>query len=182
MWPASDIAFVVGGKTAFELPIDQVQNVSMSKNEVGIEFQTGEPAEDGQKKTRARDELVEMRIYIPGTVSKGEDDDAGSDVPDEDEEGDTTAAQAFHDLVKEKASIGQGTTEQIATFQEILCSTPRGKYDIDMTPTYFRLRNRTYDYKIMYTSVARLFLLSKPDEVHALFAVSLHVTLRKLLP
>jgi hypothetical protein len=32
--------------------------------------------------------------------------------------------------------------------------------------THFRLRGKTYDYKILHTSVTRLFLLPKADEIH----------------
>lgn len=47
----------------------------------------------------------------------------------------------------------------------------RGRYDIDMFPNFLRLRGKTYDYKILYSSITRLFLLS-PDDLHVEMVVS----------
>lgn len=47
-----------------------------------------------------------------------------------------------------------------------------GRYDIEVFPTFFRLRGKTYDYKIQMAAVMNLFLLPKLDEVHELFVVS----------
>jgi len=98
------------------------------------------------------------------------------DVDDDDE---TPAAQAFHDMIKEKADIGQVTGEGIASFAEVTVLTPRGRYDIDMFPAFLRLRGKTYDYKILYTSITRLFLLPKPDDVHIIFVVGLDPPIRQ---
>jgi hypothetical protein len=49
-----------------------------------------------------------------------------------------------------------------------------GRYDIDMFPTFLRLRGKTYDYKILYSSITRLFLLS-PDDLHVEMVVSFFV-------
>lgn len=49
----------------------------------------------------------------------------------------------------------------------------RGRYDIDMFLTHFRLRGKTYDYKILHSSVTRLFLLPKADEIHIQLVVRL---------
>lgn len=122
----------------------------------------------GNKKAKASDELVEMRFYIPGTHtregSQGKESDA-------EEEVEMSAAQAFHDLIREKAEIGQVAGETLVSFDEVLVTTPRGRYDIDMFPTFLRLRGKTYDYKVLYTSITRLFLLPKFDENHIQFIV-----------
>jgi structure-specific recognition protein 1 len=41
-----------------------------------------------------------------------------------------------------------------------------------MFPNYLRLRGKTYDYKVVYSSIIKLFLLPKPDDHHVLFVVS----------
>lgn len=41
-----------------------------------------------------------------------------------------------------------------------------------MFPDFLRLRGKTYDYKIVYTSISKLFLLPK-DDLHVLFIVRL---------
>jgi len=53
---------------------------------------------------------------------------------------------------------------------------PRGRYDVDMSPDFLRLRGKMDDYKIVYSSISRLFLLPK-DDLRILFIVrsaSLH--------
>lgn len=50
-----------------------------------------------------------------------------------------------------------------------LCS---GRYNIDMYQDFLRLRGKTYDYKILYSNIIKLFLLLKPDEMHVMFVVS----------
>jgi len=48
-----------------------------------------------------------------------------------------------------------------------------------MFATFLRLRGKTYDYKIAYDQVVKLFLLPKPDETHVLFVVGVDPPLRQ---
>lgn len=48
-----------------------------------------------------------------------------------------------------------------------------------MFQDFLRLRGKSYDYKIMYSSIIKLFLLLKPDEVHVMFVVSIANTLAR---
>ena len=36
---------------------------------------------------------------------------------------------------------------------------------------FMRLRGKTYDYRISYSQVQKLFLLPKPDDIHCQFVV-----------
>jgi structure-specific recognition protein 1 len=45
--------------------------------------------------------------------------------------------------------------------------------------TSFRLRGKTYDYKISYESAKRFFLLSKPDDMHTMLCIGLDPPLRQ---
>jgi structure-specific recognition protein 1 len=157
---------LVSNRTSFEIPLSSVANSNIAgKTEVSLEFIPAETK--GNKKAKPADELVEMRFYIPGTHTK-----EGSDGNKSDEEDvETSAAQAFHDIIKEKAEIGQVIGETLVSFDEVLVTTPRGRYDIDMFPTFLRLRGKTYDYKVLYSSITRLFLLPKFDENHIQFIV-----------
>lgn len=160
-------------------------NSSISKTEVALELHDPAPLGSDSSKPPARikaagDQLVEVRFYVPGAATKGEDDengDIGSDAEMQDEE--VSAAQVLHDLVKEKADIGQVSGEGIVTFPEVLCTTPRGRYDIDMYSNFLRLRGKTYDYKVLYSSIQRLFLLPKPDDIHFNFVVQLEPPIRQ---
>ncbi|GBE83057.1 SSrecog-domain-containing protein [Sparassis latifolia] len=173
-----DLAFLVSNKTSFELPLTQVANSNIAgKTEVSLEFATP----SNKKAARnAPDEMVEIRFYVPGTHTRSaRGSDAGSQKSDEeDEEEEISAAQAFHDSVKDKAEIGQVAGDIILSFEEVLVLTPRGRYDVDMFPEFLRLRGKTYDYKIMYSSISRLFLLPK-DDLHVLFILGLSIPIRQ---
>ncbi|GAA6060442.1 hypothetical protein JCM10212_000035 [Sporobolomyces blumeae] len=202
---ADDLAFLVAGKPSFTIPLSLVQNTSITKAEVALEFGSSLPDPSTQggedpsaKKKRLKtlpDEVSEMRLYIPGSARgmkkkgdkakiKAEGGEAESSDEDEDEEADEDeegegAAQAFHEAVKEKAEIGQIVGDTICTIGEVLCVTPRGRFDIDIYPTFMRLRGKTYDYRVAYTQIRRLFLLPKPDDIHSQLVVNIDPPIRQ---
>lgn len=152
---AQDMAFLVAGKPTFTIPLSQVLNTSITKAEVALEFSSALPAppadstEDAiakKKRLRAQpDEVSELRLYIPGSArgmkKKGdkakikaeggevnaEEEEESDGEDDTGDEGDT-AAQVFHDAVKEKADIGQVVGESFCTIPDVLCLTPRGRF------------------------------------------------------
>ncbi len=167
-WPSGqELAFTVSDKTAFMLPLQLVSNSNIAaKTEVSLEF----GGVSNSKGKMAGDEMTEIRFFVPGTRSKLKGSDAGSQKSDDEDEEEQSAAQVFHDMVKEKAEIGQVAGDTILSFEEVLVLTPRGRYDVDMYIDFLRLRGKTYDYKILYSSISRLFLLPKDDQ-HVLFIV-----------
>ena len=168
LYLGNELAFSVSDKTAFELPLRQVANSNIAgRTEVSLEFAPTKAKAMG-------DEMVEIRFHVPGTHSKlkGSDGSQKSDNEDNDnDEEEVSAAQVFHDMIKEKAEIGQISGDMILSFEEVLVLTPRGRYDMDMFPDFLRLRGKTYDYKILFGSISKLFLLPKDDQ-HVLFIVS----------
>ncbi|KAF9585802.1 FACT complex subunit [Lunasporangiospora selenospora] len=167
---SDNLLFNVSNKEMFEIPLKEVANTSLTaKHEVMIEL-TGQDGESD--KNKKGDQLVEMRFYIPGTVPK--DPEAEEDGEEE------NAANMFYEEIKALADIGEAAPgDGIVLFSETLCLTPRGRYDIDMFPTFLRLRGKTTDYKIAYTSIIKLFLLPKPDDLHVLFVIGLDPPLRQ---
>ncbi|KAJ7758158.1 SSrecog-domain-containing protein [Mycena maculata] len=173
-----DLAFLVSGKMGFELPLRNVANSNIAgRTEVSLEFNTP----SGQTK-HAGDEMTEIRFHVPGVMSKVKagSDDGGSQKSDAegDDDDEISAAQVFHDNIKEMADIGQVTGDMILSFEEVLVLTPRGRYDVDMFPDFLRLRGKTYDYKIIYTAISKLFLLPKDDQ-HVLFILGLNNPIRQ---
>ncbi|KAM9940322.1 hypothetical protein OXX80_000210 [Metschnikowia pulcherrima] len=180
-WGQTDLArnelvFQVHNKPSFEIPYSEVTNSNLTgKNEVALEF--GLNNDD-----KAGDEIVEMRFYIPGTVEnettktvRAED---GSEKQEEDVE-EVSAASVFYEQLKDKADIGQVAGEAIVSFSDVLFLTPRGRYDIDMYPSSLRLRGKTYDYKIQYKQIERIFALPKPDDLHHLLVLQIDPPLRQ---
>lgn len=180
-WGATDLArnelvFHINNKPTFEIPYREISNSNLTgKNEVALELNLG--ADD-----KVGDELVEMRLYIPGTIENETKTIVKTDDGEEKEEENTeevSAAAVFYDHLKDKADIGQVAGEAIVSFADVLFLTPRGRYDIDMYPTSLRLRGKTYDYKIQYKQIERIFSLPKPDDVHHLIVLQIDPPLRQ---
>lgn len=201
----AELAFNVQNRPAFEIPYSEIINTNLAgKNEVAVDFSlptggetngvNGHSKGRGTKSGGARDQLVEMRFYIPGTVSKkvkkdeadkkeeedGEVNGEQSQQEDEDEDAEEqNAAQLFYETLVDKAEIGEVAGDTYATFLDILHLTPRGRFDVDMYETSFRLRGKTYDYKIQFNSIKKFMLLPKPDDVHMLIVIGLEPPLRQ---
>jgi len=122
---------------------------------------------------------VEMRFYIPGTVTRKEKKEDGEDVSDGEDAEEQNAANLFQETLMNKAEIGDVAGDNYASFQDILHLTPRGRFDIDMYEKSFRLRGKTYDYKIQYEAIKKFMLLPKPDDVHTLITIGLDPPLRQ---
>lgn len=179
-----ELTFSVQNRPAFEVPYSEIFNTNLAgRNEISVEFHNnesdkanGHPAKR-PKAAAAMDQLVEMRLYIPGTTTKKEADgeEAGSDADEEE----VQAAQLFYQTLLEKADIGDTAGDTVATFPEVLHLTPRGRFDIDMYLTSFRLRGKTYDYKIPFEHVKKFMALPKPDDMHFMLCIGLDPPLRQ---
>uniref|UniRef100_A0A8C1GN28 FACT complex subunit SSRP1 n=1 Tax=Cyprinus carpio TaxID=7962 RepID=A0A8C1GN28_CYPCA len=84
-----------------------------------------------------------------------------------------TTSNAFAQNVLSKADVIQATGDAVCIFKELQCLTPRGRYDIRIYPTFLHLHGKTFDYKIPYTTVLRLFLLPHKDQRQMFFVISL---------
>ena len=181
-WGKTDLArnelvFQVNNKPDFEIPYSEISNSNLTgKNEVAVEFNL-----DGAN-SKAGDEMVEMRFYIPGTLENettpAVKNEENGEVKEEETE-EISAATVFYEQLKDKADMGQVAGEAIVSFSDVLFLTPRGRYDIDMYPTSLRLRGKTYDYKIQYNQIERIFSLPKPDEAHHLLVIQIDPPLRQ---
>ncbi|XP_063075712.1 FACT complex subunit SSRP1 [Engraulis encrasicolus] len=142
------LSFDVGDSPAFEIPLASVSQCTTGKNEVTLEFHQNDDAEVS---------LMEVRFYVP--PSTGDD---GMD-----------PVEAFSQNVLSKADVIQATGDAVCVFKELQCLTPRGRYDIRIYPTFLHLHGKTFDYKIPYTTVLRLFLLPHKDQRQMFFVISL---------
>lgn len=191
----AELSFNVANRPAFEIPYTEISNTNLAgKNEVAVDFSLppegdagtngalGGARFRGKKSAGAKDQLVEMRFYIPGVASKkekkgeGEEGEEGSDGEEGEEQ---NAANLFYETLIEKAEIGEVAGDTYATFLDILHLTPRGRFDIDMYESSFRLRGKTYDYKIQFDHVKKFMVLPKPDDMHTLITVGLDPPLRQ---
>ncbi|TPX47382.1 hypothetical protein SeMB42_g03342 [Synchytrium endobioticum] len=66
------MSFVVGNRTAFELPMSEISNTTEQKAEVSVEFLLPEPpapAPGERPKKMKEDTLTEIRYYVPGNAA-----------------------------------------------------------------------------------------------------------------
>ncbi|TKA82981.1 hypothetical protein B0A55_01535, partial [Friedmanniomyces simplex] len=192
----NEFAFSVRNRPAFEIPYTEISNTNLAgKNEVAVEFSLPADGEEtgtnghlggarskGRKTGGAVDQLTEMRFYIPGTETrKGKKKDQEEDGEEAEEAGEEekNAATVFYETLMDKAEIGEVAGDTYATFLDILHLTPRGRFDIDLYEKSFRLRGKTYDYKVPYENAKRFFLLPKPDDMHQLLCIGLDPPLRQ---
>uniref|UniRef100_A0A0M3IP17 FACT complex subunit SSRP1 n=1 Tax=Ascaris lumbricoides TaxID=6252 RepID=A0A0M3IP17_ASCLU len=85
----------------------------------------------------------------------------------------------FRRAVMQYAGIETETDQPVATLQQILCTTSRGRYDIKVYQNHLSLHGKTYDYKIPIKTIMRLFLLPHKDGRHMYFLISLNPPIRQ---
>lgn len=190
----SELVFNVQNRPFFEIPYSEIANTNLAgRNEISVDFSVNEDAANtsknangttkgpikGLKAAAGKDQLMEMRFYIPGTTTKKEAAEDGDDAAGSDAEEEKNAVTLFYDTLMEKAEIGESAGDTIATFLDVLHLTPRGRFDIDMYDASFRLRGKTYDYKIQYDAIKKFMVLPKPDEMHCMLCVGLDPPLRQ---
>jgi structure-specific recognition protein 1 len=184
----AELSFNVQNRPAFEIPYPEISNTNLAgRTEIAIEFGAGEGSKasgqngatpgKGKKALAGKDQLVEMRFYIPGTTTRKEAEggEASSDADEEEK----NAASLIYETLLEKADIGETAGDTIATFLDVLHLTPRGRFDIDMYDNAFRLRGKTYDYKIQYDAIKKFMVLPKPDDLHFMLTMGLDPPLRQ---
>uniref|UniRef100_A0AAQ6A5H9 FACT complex subunit SSRP1 n=1 Tax=Amphiprion ocellaris TaxID=80972 RepID=A0AAQ6A5H9_AMPOC len=142
------LSFDVNDSTAFEIPLSNVSQCATGKNEVTLEFHQNDDTEVS---------LMEVRFYVPPSQADERQD----------------PVEAFAQNVLSKADVIQATGDAVCIFKELQCLTPRGRYDIRIYPTFLHLHGKTFDYKIPYTTVLRLFLLPHKDQRQMFFVISL---------
>ncbi|VDM63486.1 unnamed protein product [Angiostrongylus costaricensis] len=141
--------FHFNSKPVFEVPLSNVANCVGNKSEATLEFHQNDDCPTS---------LIEMRFHMPADV-----DDEESDPVEE-----------FRKAVMAFAGIETETGQPVASLQQILCTTPRGRYDIKVFPNHLSLHGKTYDYKIPIKTIMRLFLVPHKDGRHVYFVSEYH--------
>ncbi|CAP28820.2 Protein CBR-HMG-4 [Caenorhabditis briggsae] len=150
-----NIEFSWEDKPIFEIPCTNVSNVTANKNEAVLEFHQNDNAQIA---------LMEMRFHMPVDAETEEDVDK---------------VEEFKKAVLAYAGLEAETEQPIVLLTDILCTTPRGRYDIKVYPTSIALHGKTYDYKIPIKSINRLFLVPHKDGRSVFFVLSLNPPIRQ---
>ncbi|CAL2038055.1 unnamed protein product [Caenorhabditis brenneri] len=150
-----NIEFNWEDKPIFEIPCTNVSNVTANKNEAVLEFHQNDASQIS---------LMEMRFHIP---VDGENEDEVDKV------------EEFKQAVLAFAGLEAEAEQPICLLSDVLCTTPRGRYEIKVYPTSIALHGKTYDYKIPIKSINRLFLVPHKDARSVFFVLSLNPPIRQ---
>ncbi|AES99589.1 putative chromatin remodeling & transcriptional activation HMG family [Medicago truncatula] len=157
------LAFMVGSKQAFEVPLADVSQTNLQgKNDVILEFHVDDTTGANEK-----DSLMEISFHIPNSNTQFVGDE------------NCPPAQVFRDKIISVADVGAGGEDAVVTFDGIAILTPRGRYSVELHLSFLRLQGQANDFKIQYSSVVRLFLLPKSNQPHTFVVISLDPPIRK---
>eukprot|EP01127_Copromyxa_protea_P022844 TRINITY_DN839_c0_g3_i1.p1 TRINITY_DN839_c0_g3~~TRINITY_DN839_c0_g3_i1.p1 ORF type:complete len:584 (-),score=149.66 TRINITY_DN839_c0_g3_i1:68-1708(-) len=158
----SAVSFKVDGEVAFDLPLSEVLQchpASKKSHEAVMKFHQDDTA--SQSDTQS---LVEMRFYFP---------------PQGEGESNVDSTDDFVSNVLKGADTTSASGKGILSFEQVPTLVPRGRYDIEMFGSFLEMHGKSFDYKIKYTSIVRLFQLPRPDRASVVFVVSLEPPIRQ---
>lgn len=98
---------------------------------------------------------------------------------EESEDDGKTQAEQFAEQIMSRADLVGTTGKAIIIFYELPILTPRGRYNVELFPTFFKLHGKSYDFKVGYSSIVRLFQLPKPGQKVMFFIISLEPPIRR---
>ncbi len=163
----NELQFTLEDKYLMGISLKDIsQSAAPAKNELEIQFKTDD--------TGARDDeqLVEMRLYVPPEKRESGENE---------EEEEVDAAPVWHQRILDIAGIRGVTGDLLCTFEDNIGKflIPHGKYKMEIYGNFFRMIGKTYEYKVPYNTITRMFLLPKQDEIHKLVCISLRDPIRQ---
>uniref|UniRef100_A0A914YK74 FACT complex subunit SSRP1 n=1 Tax=Panagrolaimus superbus TaxID=310955 RepID=A0A914YK74_9BILA len=150
-----NLQFQVNDALDFEIPLSNVSNCTANKSEAILEFHANDDSTVG---------LVEMRLHMPMVEGVSEEE---------------SPAELLRQAIMKYAAVEAETEQHIVLLTNMLCLTPRGRYDVKIFPTFLSFHGKTYDYKIPARSVNRLFMLKHKDGRRLFFVMHINPPIRQ---
>ena len=110
---------------------------------------------------------------------KGAEADYEEEEESSEEDEEMNAAKLFDNKIHKKANIGEFAGEIVCSIQDLPMLIPRGNYSLDFYSNFAKLHGKTYDYKIMFKDINKIFMLQKPDGIHMVYLLHLDQPLRQ---
>ena len=158
----STLVFKDGDKVAFTLPLSEVQQATLGRDEVMMQLPVDDTAVD-----RADDALVGISFHVPKDAD---------DFPECDAE--LPASKALYDKLK-PFTLDDGAGDVVASFDQVGVLVPRGRFDVEMYSNSFHLLGQAHDFRVQYSSILRIFVLPKANSPQTVVAVALDPPLRR---
>jgi structure-specific recognition protein 1 len=159
---ASTLVFKEGDKVSFSVPLSDVQQAQLGRDEVVLQLPVDDTAVD-----RTDDALAGISFYVPKDCE---------DFPNADSE--LPASKAFYDMLK-TYTMDVGAGDVVASFDQVGVLVPRGRFDVEMFSSSFHLLGQAHDFRVQYSSILRIFVLPKANAPQTIVAVALDPPLRR---
>jgi structure-specific recognition protein 1 len=158
----STLIFKDGEKVSFTLPLSDVQQATLGRDEVMMQLPVDDTAVD-----RADDALVGISFHVPKDAEDFSECDA-----------ELAASKALYDRLK-PYTLDDGAGDVVASFDQVGVLVPRGRFDVEMFSSSFHLLGQAHDFRVQYSSILRIFVLPKANSPQTVVAVALDPPLRK---
>ncbi|KAL6608323.1 hypothetical protein ACP70R_041386 [Stipagrostis hirtigluma subsp. patula] len=157
------LCFNVGSKEAFEVSLADVsQSQIQGKTDVLVEFHVDDTTGANEK-----DSLMDLSFHVPTSNTQFIGDE------------NRTSAQMLWEAILASTGGGGSSETAVVTFDGIAILTPRGRYSVELHPSFLRLQGQANDFKIQYNSILRLFVLPKSHNPHTFVVITLDPPIRK---
>lgn len=150
----------------FYIP-DEKEDESDGDEEEGDEVEN----EEKNKKKAKTEELMDVDEEIALHTAESKEGSPGGST--------NSPANVLLEEIKAHSDFSKISGNVIAALPEIGFVVPRGRYRIDMFDSFLRLHGKSYDYKVDYTSIQKLFLVPKTDDAHILLVLALDPPLKQ---
>jgi structure-specific recognition protein 1 len=160
------------GETTAILPFSSISQVSVAgRHEIEVQFQEDDTLE------REDEAVVEARFFIPPRHGElkaaAENFDVTSErvaaevAGDDDGVSEMTPANRFRTVLADAAGIAGVVGDAIAEFPDRVCRflAPRGRYTVEVYPTFIRLAGKSNEYKIAHSKISRMYYLPQPGSL-----------------
>ncbi len=158
----STLMFKDGEKVSFTLPLSDVQQATLGRDEVMMQLPVDDTAVD-----RADDALVGISFHVPKDAEDFSECDA-----------ELAASKALYDRLK-PYTLDDGAGDVVASFDQVGVLVPRGRFDVEMFSSSFHLLGQAHDFRVQYSSILRIFVLPKANSPQTVVAVALDPPLRR---
>ena len=159
----TQLEFLVDGMRAFEMNLRDVCKATVkSPTDMELELHHDDT-------TQERDSLIMASFHVPLQNSYVE----------EEEDGEITPAAVLTRSVLEYADVGTGDAGSPIAVFEAGCLVPRGRFTVEMYPSFMRMIGQTAEFKIQYASLYRMFILPKANMTQTYCIMSLDPPIRK---
>lgn len=152
---------------AIEIPLANASQIAApGRNEVEIQYTPSTTL--GAKAF----ELSVVRFYIPGEPTQPGEEDTNAEAEEW-----RVRFKAVSDLYDEQ---DEATLGLVCHIGEEICDfvSPKGRYDLDLYRDFFRMRGKTYDFKIPYAHLVNIHLLDHPEQDAKFLMMTLNQAIR----